>query len=53
MAYLMVFIAAVIRPIVVWKPLMTPGAIIGVLSSHGFAGDKAGPELGYKPLYDQ
>jgi len=31
---------------------MTPGAIIGVLSSHGFAGDKAGPELGYKPLYD-
>ena len=32
---------------------MTPGAIIGVLSSHGFAGDRAGPDLGYTPLVPQ
>lgn len=31
---------------------LTPGAVVGVITSHGFAGDAAA-EIGYDPIIDQ
>ena len=33
-------------------PQLTPGAVVGVITSHGFAGDAAA-DIGYDPIIDQ